>query len=146
MILQRIMDRGQRALVYGGEPGRLTALDKDLWIANPKGYLPHGLAGDKVAEVHLAEQPIWLTGHLADDGLPPNTADILLQIDGASATSEAISSYVTCCDLFDGHDEEAVAAARKRWTSYRDAGFALSYWQETPNGGWEQKAVHTPNA
>ena len=50
MILQRIMDRGQRALVYGGLPEHLASLDKALWAGNPNGFLPHGLAGDAAAE------------------------------------------------------------------------------------------------
>ena len=49
MILQRIMDRGQRALVYGGLPEHLASLDKALWAGNPNGFLPHGLAGDAAA-------------------------------------------------------------------------------------------------
>lgn len=146
MILQRIMDRGQRALVYGGLPAHLASLDKALWADNPNGFLPHGLAGDAAAEAHVADQPIWLTDQLSTDGVPPNAADILLQIDGATADAAAIGPYAMCCDLFDGQNEQAVADARQRWVNYRDAGFALSYWQETPNGGWEQKAAHSPDA
>ena len=56
MILQRIMDRGQRALVYGGLPAHLASLDKALWADNPNGFLPHGLAGDAAAEAHVAQR------------------------------------------------------------------------------------------
>ena len=43
-------------------------------------------------------------------------------------------------DLFDGRDEAAVQAARERWRDYRDAGYPLTYWQQSEMGGWEKKA------
>ena len=43
-------------------------------------------------------------------------------------------------DLFDGADEAAVAAARRRWATAKAAGHALSYWQQGQRG-WEKKAT-----
>ena len=34
--------------------------------------------------------------------------------------------------------QRPVAAARTRWTAYKDAGHAVKYWQQKPEGGWEQ--------
>ena len=42
--------------------------------------------------------------------------------------------------MFDGHDDEAVSAARQRWKAHKDSGHALTYWQQTERGGWEKKA------
>jgi DNA polymerase III subunit chi len=41
-------------------------------------------------------------------------------------------------DLFDGNDEAALAAARRRWAAAKAAGHALSYWQQGARG-WEKK-------
>jgi DNA polymerase-3 subunit chi len=50
------------------------------------------------------------------------------------------SKFDRVLDLFDGHDQEAVQAARVRWKARQDAGHDLAYWQQSPTGGWEKKA------
>jgi DNA polymerase-3 subunit chi len=42
--------------------------------------------------------------------------------------------------LFDGEDEEAVAAARVRWGEAKAQGFAVTYWQPDEQGRWVKKA------
>ena len=147
MILGRVIQRGQRAVVVGADRAHLKALDQALWAGDPNDFLPHGRAGDAAVAEHVADQPIWLTDDVPTVDQPaPNAANVLLQIDGAGTEPEAMALFAIGCDLFDGHDDGAVKAARERWVTYRDAGFDLTYWQETPQGGWEQKAAHSANA
>ena len=80
------------------------------------------------------EQPIYLTA--LDEN--PNSADILVQVEGAEAGD--LATYRRVLDLFDGADVDALAAARSRWRAYKDAGHALTYWQQKPQGGWDKKA------
>ena len=40
---------------------------------------------------------------------------------------------------FDGGDDNAVAAARRRWAAAKAAGHTLAYWQQGERG-WEKKA------
>ena len=63
---------------------------------------------------------------------------MLFLADGAA--SDLIAGYRLCVELFDGGDEQAVAAARRRWATYKSAGHALSYYQQNDSGAWEQKA------
>ena len=79
-------------------------------------------------------QPIWLT---AEDAPAPNGARFLVLVDGVE--SARLGEYDRVLDLFDGADEEAVAAARRRWSAAKAAGHALSYWQQGARG-WEKKA------
>ena len=58
----------------------------------------------------------------AANDLPPNLGDFTL-----------------CCDMIDGRLDEEVAAARTRWKAYKDAGYEVTYWQQTENG-WEKKS------
>ena len=147
MILGRVIQRGQRAVVVGLDSAHLKALDQALWEGEPDDFLPHGRAGDAAIADHVSDQPIWLTDQLPTPDEPaPNQAQILLQIDGAGAGPAVMAQFAIGCDLFDGHDDAAVKAARERWATYRDAGFDLTYWQETANGGWAQKAAHSANA
>ncbi|MGQ9368894.1 DNA polymerase III subunit chi [Azospirillum sp. A39] len=129
-ILEKVLERGWRAVVLAGSPERVDALNQHLWTYDPASFLPHGTARDGFA----ADQPVWLT---ADDE-NPNGATVLVQVDGVSSGQAA--SYDLVCDLFDGNDGEAVAAARDRWRRCKEAGHALTYWQQTERGSWEKKA------
>lgn len=130
-LLEKVLASGARAVVMAGSAERVGALNAALWTYEPASFLPHGCAADGDA----ADQPIWLT---ADDE-NPNGATILLLTDGA--VSDSVDDYDRCLEMFDGRDDAAVAAARERWRAYRDAGYPLTYWQQTDRGGWEQKGV-----
>jgi len=129
-MLERCLERGERAVVMLGSPERVEAVANHLWTYNDRGFLPHGTAEDGFAE----RQPIWLT--TADEN--PNSAQVLFLADGAE--SAAIARYRLCVELFDGGDEQAVAAARRRWAAYKAEGHSLSYFQQNDKGAWEEKA------
>jgi DNA polymerase-3 subunit chi len=129
-LLEKILERGSRAVVMAGSEERVEALATHLWTFNQRGFLPHGTARDGNA----SEQPVWLTA--SDEN--PNGADVLVLIDGVTASD--IDSFKICCELFDGNDDHAVATARTRWKEYAAGGHAVTYWQQTDRGGWEKKA------
>ncbi|MBR0671930.1 DNA polymerase III subunit chi [Neoroseomonas soli] len=129
-LLGRMLQSGGRAYVLCGETERAKALDAALWTAPEPDWLPHGQAGGE----NDALQPILLgTADIA----PGNGARFLFLVDGAD--SARLAEYDRVLDLFDGGDEAAVAAARRRWVAAKAAGHALAYWQQGP-GGWEKKA------
>jgi len=127
-ILTKIVERGGRAVVMGGSAERIDALDQHLWTFRPDSFLPHGASRDGFAE----DQPIYLTWK--DEN--PNGARTLLLIDGVE--SARADDYDLVCELFDGNDEEATAAARARWKAHKTAGRALTYWRQNERGGWER--------
>jgi DNA polymerase-3 subunit chi len=130
VILERCYDRGDRTLVVAGSAERAEALAAHLWTFRPDSFLPHGTAKDGMA----GEQPIFLT---ADEG-NPNNATVLILCDGA--TRADCGDFPLVCEMFDGNDETAVAAARERWKAYKEAGHKLVYFQQSPAGKWEEKA------
>jgi DNA polymerase-3 subunit chi len=127
-LLEKARERGHRIVVQAGSTERVKALDALLWTYRPESFLPHGGASSGMAE----DQPIWLT--TLDEC--PNGADLLILVDGAEAD---VARYALCCQLLDGLDDEAVAAARRRWVQYKEAGYALTYWQQGERG-WEKRA------
>lgn len=129
-LLDRTLQRGWRALVRTADADRLPALDARLWTARPNVVVPHGLA----SEPHAGRQPVVLTA--GDDN--PNAAQALFLLNGAAAGP--LDGFARVLDLFDGRDDEAVAAARGRWKALRMAGAALSYWTQTETGRWEKRA------
>jgi DNA polymerase III subunit chi len=125
-LLTRTLAAGQRALVLGPGPA-LDALSAALW-AQP-AWLPHGT----VAEGDPDLQPIWLSA----DPEPLNGARFLFMVEGAQ--TDRLTDFDRVFDLFDGNSPEAVAAARTRWKTAKEAGHTLAYWQQTETS-WQKKA------
>ncbi len=128
-MLEKTLERGQRAVVRAGSAARVEALNGWLWTYQDRAFLPHGSAKDG----HAARQPIWLT----DKDERPNEAQVLFLTDGA--TSEKPEDFERCAVLFDGNDEAAASAARTQWRDLKDAGHDLTYWQQNHEGRWEKK-------
>lgn len=128
-LLDRAWSQGHRVVVRAGSAERVEHLSAALWTYEEAAFLPHG----SVRDGNPALQPIWLT-HLDEN---PNGASMIVLVDGLEA--EDLNSFARCADLFDGNDAGAVEAARDRWRRARDAGHALTYWQQTA-AGWERKA------
>jgi DNA polymerase-3 subunit chi len=128
-LLGRVLASGGRAFVLCGEAERAKALDAALWTVADPDWLPHGVAGGP----DDALQPILLG---AADVAPGNGARFLVLVDGAQ--SARLADYDRVLDLFDGADEAAVTAARRRWAAAKQAGHALTYWQQGA-AGWEKK-------
>ena len=126
-LLGRVLALQQRALVLCASEERMKSLDDTLWTCAEPDWLPHGTRDGKV-------QPIFLT--LAD-AQPPNGAQHLFLTEGTE--SAHLPLYARAFDLFDGGDENAVAAARRRWSAAKAAGHTLTYWQQGERG-WEKKA------
>lgn len=127
-LLARTLAAGQRAVVLCTSAEKIAELDELLWQCSDADWLPHGTAGDGDAEL----QPIWLT----TEDVAPNGARYLFQVDGTASAN--LAGYDRVFDLFDGRNEQATAAARRRWTEWKAAGHALTYWQQG-SGGWEKR-------
>ena len=129
-LLERTLAAGKRAVVMAATQERVEALATHLWTYDQDAWLPHGTAQDGSAE----DQPVWLT----DRDENPNGATFLFLTDGTD--SARLQSYERCFDLFDARDPQAVEDARARWLARKQAGHAVTYWQQTDHGGWEMKA------
>lgn len=128
-LLGRTLAAGQRAVVRCPTQALAAELDAALWEATEPDWLPHGTAADGDADL----QPIWLTA-LEE---APNGARFLFLVEGAESGSWA--SFDRVFDLFDGRDDAAVAAARRRWQAVRAAGVAPVYWKQTEQGWTKQE-------
>ncbi len=130
VMLEKTLERDQRAVVMAGSQERVEAINGHLWTWNDRGFLPHGSEKDGFAE----DQPVWLTA----DNENPNGAQVLFLTDGA--TSAHVGDFEVCAVLFDGSDAAAVASARDLWRAYKDAGHEVTYWQQGETGGWDKQA------
>jgi len=130
-LLERSLERGWRVVVQAASEERVEALDSQLWTYSDQSFLPHGTWRDPEA----AAQPILITVN-ADN---PNGAAVRFLIEGAPVPTDA-ASYTRIVLLFDGEDEEALAAARVRWSEAKSGGFEVTYWQPDEHGRWQRKA------
>ncbi|MDF1791171.1 MAG: DNA polymerase III subunit chi [Thalassobaculaceae bacterium] len=127
-LLEKTLETGERAVVRFASPERVQAVNGQLWTYEERSWLPHGAEKDGEADL----QPVWLT----DREENPNGAAFLFLAEGVEASD--LDSFKRVFDLFDGRDDQAVAAARVRWKAAKDAGHALTYWRQKDNGGWEK--------
>ena len=129
-LLAKALQTGQNILVKTPDKRSAEHLNEILWTYDPNSFLPHGTEKDG----HTDKQPIFIT----DQDENPNQADILILTYGTSL--ETIKDYKLCCEIFDGRSNEALQTARTKWKAYKNQGEEdLTYWQQTPQGGWEKK-------
>jgi len=130
-LLEKSYERGWRVVVQAASDERVDALDALLWTYRDDNFLPHGTS----RESEPALQPILLT--TTDHN--PNGSTVRFLIDSAPLPQDA-ASYDRIVLMFDGEDDDAVAAARERWGEAKSQGFDVAYWQPDEQGRWVKKA------
>ncbi len=130
-LILRSREKGWRVAVQGATEERLALLDDLLWTFSEESFLPHGLDGRD----NPVDQPILLT--VRPDNR--NGAAIRFLIEGVMEPDD-VASYQRLVVLFDGRYEENLVKAREQWKRLKEAGHAVTYWQQNPEGRWERKA------
>ena len=128
-LLEKTRQKGWRALVKLPE-SQLAEMDNYLWTYKDDSFLPHGRDDEPMAD----QQPITLSAEI-------NTAqghEAVFLLDGADV--EDMIGVKRCMIMINGRSEEDVMRERKRWKTLKEAGAALSYYQQNDRGAWEKKA------
>jgi len=124
-MLEKSLERGWRVIVQAASDERVDALDSHLWSYREGSFLAHGTYRENEA----AMQPVLLTVHDHN----PNSATVRFLIDGVGVPADA-ASYQRIVLMFDGEDDEAVAAARVHWTQAKAEGFDARLSQADEHG------------
>ena len=127
-LLEKCLERKWNVVVQAADVERVSALDDVLWTTSDDSFLPHG------ADADGSEEPVWLT---TTDG-NPNSAAVRVLIDGAAPPE--LSGYQRALILFDGHDPDALDAARAQWKTLKAAGHEVTYWRQAEDGRWKREA------
>jgi DNA polymerase-3 subunit chi len=128
-LLTKTLGRGWRALVRSPSKDRLEHLDGWLWSYRDDSFLAHGMASEPMAE----RQPVLLT----DGEGNANNAQVVFLLDDAEPGD--LAGFERCLILFDGADDAAVQAARRRWSGLKSRDFPVSYWRQSEKG-WQKTA------
>lgn len=132
-LLEKVLERGQRAVVYAGSSERVEALDSALWTYKENSFLPHSADLSFFPE----QQPIFLT----DTGRNPNGAQVLFLVDGAS--TEEVSGYERVFYLleeakFSGNSCDEL---HEIWCKLKEQGHDVLCWKTDQQGRWIQQEV-----
>ena len=129
-LIEKSIERGWKVAIQSGSEERADALDAQLWTYRNDSFLPHGTW----RESNAGEQPVLIT----IDDRNSNQASVRFLIDGAGMPLDA-ETYARLVMIFDGADDEAVAAARANWTACKENGFDATYWQADEQGRWQRR-------
>lgn len=129
-LLEKVSERGLRALVRLKTDGLKQMLDTSLWTYRPASFLAHGTDTDELPQ----EQPLLLTTALDTN---PGMATVLVLLEDASASD--IADFDRCLYMFDGNNPDSLQAARSRWKDLKAESLDVTYWQQE-EGRWIKKA------
>ena len=132
-LLGKVLQRGQKALLWLGDDGQVAYWSSVLWGIEPPHILPHGVDDDTFA----AQQPIFLS----TNPIAPNNADVLFVLDPTIEGPWPVADYGLQCLVFDGKNAPLVAAARTLWAGFKTSqpNLALVYQQQDELGKWQNK-------
>tara|TARA_B100001778_G_scaffold308283_1_gene288942 strand:- start:83 stop:535 length:453 start_codon:yes stop_codon:yes gene_type:complete len=128
-LLSKIIDSDKRVLLVAANENEANQLNDMLW-SGTRVFVPHGTPN----EPHPDKQPI-LVSHQTEN---LNKADILLMVGNTDTNKDIFSSFEKCLLVFDGNDPDQTSAVRRSWSTYKNSGFDLTYWQQDTKGKWQQ--------
>ncbi len=112
-LARRAFDSGQPALILTRSFDEAEALDEKLWEFDEAAFVPHQIAGDDDDAI----TPVLIVP--PGTATPDRTLVINLREDCAPGLFERVLEVVPA-------DENERAGSRKRWTTYKAAGFELA--------------------
>ncbi len=130
VILEKIYASGKHALLRTDLTERVSYINSLLWTYEPGSFIPHGEEKDGLSN----KQPIFIT---TNREINPNNAQYLILIDGVPILEN--DSFERVFYFFNGLEENELKKARELWKSLKSRQFELHYWQQAPNGRWDEK-------
>lgn len=129
-LMERVISANLKAVIKVKDTEQGKQVDTLLWSYKADSFLPH----DTQDCENPARQPVYITSAQEQ----PNAAECLVLLDADQY--DDISPFKCVLYMFDGRKGDVLSQARLDWKKYKDQGLEMSYWQQNPGGGWEQKA------
>jgi DNA polymerase-3 subunit chi len=128
-LLQKVLERGSRALIVVPDENAAASLDAALWTFREESFLPHG----RDMAPHAPRQPVLISTETRN----VNGADMLFCLGGADPGNPDGWNRVIL--MFEDSDETAKQGARSLWSAMKKSGNDVSYWKQTDQGRWEKQ-------
>ncbi|TCJ19538.1 DNA polymerase III subunit chi [Parasulfuritortus cantonensis] len=113
-LAAKVLQSGQRALLYVSDPALAAELDSGLWTQDKLSFLPHVRCGHPLA----AETPLLI----GTDPAALASHDVLINLDNACPTCFSRFERLLEVVSTDPADRDP---ARERYRFYRDRGYAI---------------------
>ena len=130
-LLERSVDRGWRAVVQTGTEERRDALDR---ICGPFATIRSWRMAPIASRIPPSSPILLTTG----DG-NPNEAQIRFLVDGA-VPPDISRLRARRVPVRRPRRRRRSRRRATHWKTMKDAGHAVTYWQQTPDRRWERKA------
>jgi DNA polymerase-3 subunit chi len=115
-LTHTVYKKGERLIVWFGDDEALSSFSTRLWCLGDTLFVPHCRIDDTLAP----ETPVWLTCKLPD----ADQLGVLLNL-GPDYPAEP-GRFSRILEIV-GSDEASIAAARRRFKTYREHGFAIEH-------------------
>lgn len=131
-LLEKVRERGWTALVKYKDASeeRLAELDQFLWTYKDNSFLPHGRDDHPQAD----QQPILLSANADAAG----GKECVILIGGADVAD--MTGVTRAIVMINGRNSEDVTRERARWSTLKETGAHLAYFQQDERGSWVKKA------
>ena len=114
-LVRKAYRAGQRVVVFADDPARLASFDQALWSFSQLDFIPHVLAGDRLA----ARTPVVLAS--ADTELPHH--EVLVNL-GARLPPPFFARFERLIEVVGAADDDR-GPARTRFRFYKDRGYPV---------------------
>jgi len=114
-LVRKAYRAGQRVVVFADDPARLASFDQALWSFSQFDFIPHVLAGDRLA----ARTPVVLAS--ADTELPHH--EVLVNL-GARLPPPFFARFERLIEVVGSGDDDR-GPARARFRFYKDRGYPV---------------------
>jgi DNA polymerase-3 subunit chi len=116
-LLGKACRQGKAVLVYAPDAEIAEALDRQLWIAPPTGFIPHVRDTSPLA----AETPIVITANTATSIQNERLLNLSAEVPPAFSRFTSVIEVV-------GQDDGEKREAHERARFYKDRGYAIQYF------------------
>jgi DNA polymerase-3 subunit chi len=115
-LLGKAYRQGKAMLVYAPEAELAEALDRQLWIVPPTGFIPHVRGASPL----VAETPIVITADITASTQNERLLNLSVEVPPAFSRFASVVEVV-------GPDGDERNEARQRAGFYKDRGYAIQY-------------------
>lgn len=116
-LAEEFFTSGKRVLILVQDDNQAVTLDRFMWTWKKGSFLPHVFDN---GAVDCLDEPVVI----AVEERNSNGARVLIM--GHSASFEFTRQFERIIDFAEMYDDDLAAAARRRFTRFREAGFAPS--------------------
>jgi DNA polymerase III subunit chi len=127
-LLEKILDKGWKALVICSSEHQMTDLNEKLWTYSDDSFLPHGVIEEGFPE----EQPVLLVTSFQN--INQSEACVLF---AEAEKYYDLKEFQRVLYAFSGEDQRLIA--RKAWVHYKAQGYSMSYWKQDALGHWKKE-------